>query len=82
MIHLLVHEARNLQLDNVDTVDPIIEVELFGKKVFTKCLLQKMMNLQNSQKDIIKNNNEDLIQIKFFIHSGYSCKEMGMSYRV
>ena len=27
MIHLFVQQARNLQIDNVDTVDPIVQVQ-------------------------------------------------------
>ena len=38
MIHILIHEARNLQLANADTVDPIIEVKCFKKKQYTKCM--------------------------------------------
>lgn len=35
MIHLLVQTARNLQIANEDTVDPIIQAECFGKKKWT-----------------------------------------------
>lgn len=38
MIHLLIHEARNIKLDDVDTVDPIIQVRCFNKKLYTKCM--------------------------------------------
>ena len=37
MIHLLIHEARNLKMEKADTVDPIIEVSCFDKKKFTTC---------------------------------------------
>lgn len=37
MIHVLIHEARNLKMDKADTVDPIVEVSLLGRKQFTTC---------------------------------------------
>lgn len=37
MIHVLIHEARNLKMDKADTVDPIVEVSWFNKKQFTTC---------------------------------------------
>jgi len=35
MIHLLVHEARNLKISGEDTVDPIVEAKCFKVKKFT-----------------------------------------------
>ena len=37
MIHLLIHEARNLKMEKIDTVDPIVEVSCFDRKKFTTC---------------------------------------------
>jgi len=35
LIHILIHEARNLKVNNEDTVDPIVEVNCLSKKKFT-----------------------------------------------
>jgi len=35
LIHVLIHEARNLKMKNEDTVDPIVEVECFKKHKYT-----------------------------------------------
>lgn len=37
LIHILVHEARNLKISGEDTVDPIIEVSCFNHKKWTTC---------------------------------------------
>lgn len=37
LIHILIHEARNLKCGDEDTVDPIIEVTSLGKKKWTTC---------------------------------------------